>query len=75
MDQKEIIEAWVRREYLYEGIVDPVEYVSIRQFLDQPEDGDYMDVAKVGDWFVSDEVTGTVVRITDGAVNIVWKNY
>lgn len=64
----ELLREYVRRDYSYHGVEDPVSVVAFRQV---EKDGDSHPEARVGDWWITENRTdgyGELVRIENGAV-------
>lgn len=73
MTNLEIVEAFVRAEYVYEGVTDPLTVACIEEIGEVDEARD----ARPGDFWIRDEVTGLIVRVhrEEGIVETVWRNW
>jgi len=65
----QIVRDWVRSTYQYDG-ADPLTVAAIEEVTEAGPHGE-----QAGDFTVSDEVTGHIVRVVDGAVLSIWKNW
>ena len=74
------IKQYIRREFDYDGVNDPLDYITLveidNQFIGLEKAGnrEYADLLKVGDFWVDDEVYGYVFRIEGNDIKTVWSN-
>ncbi len=78
MSNIETVRAYVRSEYSYDGVTDPLTVVKIAR-IEMPTLADLTDSERAagvqaGDYEITDEVTGCVVRVEPAGVREVWKN-
>ena len=66
----EIVQADIRASYLYEEGVNPLDVVQITEVMEaDPSMG-----SLPGDFWITDEVVGRLVRVAEGRVVQVWSN-
>lgn len=70
MSPLQIVQAHVREAYAYAPGVDPLDVAKITEV----EHADSSIGAQPGDYWITDEVVGRVVRVVDGAVQEIWSN-
>lgn len=67
--RREVVKAYVRKQFVYEGVADPLSVVTIDEVEETGDKGEHP-----GDFRVSDEQIGQILRVVDGVVNVVWSN-
>ena len=74
------IKQYIRREFEYDGVNDPLDYITLVEIdnrfieLEKAGNSEYADILKVGDFWVDDEVHGYVFRVEGNDINTVWSN-
>lgn len=73
MTNLQAVQDFVRAEYSYDGVADPLTVANIAEITEA--DTRHGFGARAGDFWITDEVTGQIVRVVDGAVETVWRNW
>ena len=73
MTNLETVRAYVRGEYSYDDVTDPLTVVKIAR-IEMPTLPDWWAGIQAGDYEITDEVTRCVVRVEAGNVRVIWKN-
>lgn len=74
MSNLEAVRAYVRSEYSYEGVSDPLTVAKIAR-IEMPTDSERAAGVQAGDYEITDEVTGCIVRVEPAGVRAIWKNW
>ena len=73
MTNLETVRAYVRGEYSYDDVTDPLTVVKIAR-IEMPTLFEQWVGIQAGDYEITDEVTGCVVRVEPAGVRVIWKN-
>ena len=73
MTNLETVRAYVRGEYSYDDVTDPLTVVKIAR-IEMPTLFEQWVGIQAGDYEITDEVTRCVVRVEAGNVRVIWKN-
>ena len=77
MTNFETVRSYVRREYSYEGVTDPLTVAKIARIkmptLAYLTDSERAAGVQAGDYEITDEVTGCVVRVEPAGVRVIWQ--
>ena len=68
----QIIQDFVRAEYSYEGVADPLTVARIAEITEA--DTRHGFGSQAGDFWITDEFSSQIVRVVDGEVKTVWAN-
>ena len=73
MTDFETVRDYVRSEYSYDGVSDPLTVAKIAR-IEMPALFEQWVGIQAGDYEITDEVTGCVVRVEPAGVRVIWKN-
>ena len=78
MTDFEVVRDYVRSEYSYDGVSDPLTVAKIAR-IEMPTlayltDSERAACIQAGDYEITDDVTGCVVRVEPAGVRVIWKN-
>ena len=73
MTNLETVRAYVRGEYSYDDVTDPLTVVKIARINMPPLPEQWVGI-QAGDYDITDAVTACVVRVEAGNVRVIWKN-
>lgn len=67
--RREVVKAYVRKLFVYEGVDDAMSLVTIEEIEEAGDKGE-----RPGDFWARDEQVGQILRVVDGVVSVVWSN-